>query len=305
MTSADQTPLPRRSIAIVGAGKIGSTFAFQLARAGHDVTVVARPGSQRLAQLRQDGAIVTNTGERADVTVAEILDEAKVYDLVVVTTLAHQVDAVIPTLACSKARSIHFMFNIFDPERLRSAIGERATFGMPMVVASLGADGRLKPTISSKRRTLHGDERLAQLFEASGIPSVFEQDMTNWLKCHVAVCIGMEAISIAGNRRGGGASWSEAMTVARGLRAVFAVIAAQGRPIYPRSKAMMARSPGVIVAAMLWSASRVPPIRNALANGLEECRSLIDDVLEAGRQQSDSVLPSDLTNLLAMKPAPN
>jgi 2-dehydropantoate 2-reductase len=33
-------------IAIVGAGRIGSAFAFQLARTGnHDVTVVARPGS--------------------------------------------------------------------------------------------------------------------------------------------------------------------------------------------------------------------------------------------------------------------
>lgn len=36
-------------IVVLGAGKIGSAFAFQLARTGHhDVTVVARPGSVRL-----------------------------------------------------------------------------------------------------------------------------------------------------------------------------------------------------------------------------------------------------------------
>jgi 2-dehydropantoate 2-reductase len=46
------TPL---RIAILGGGKIGSAFAFQLARTGgHDVTVIARPGSVRLAQLERD-----------------------------------------------------------------------------------------------------------------------------------------------------------------------------------------------------------------------------------------------------------
>ena len=36
------------NIAIIGAGNIGSTFAFQLARGGHGVTVSARPDSARL-----------------------------------------------------------------------------------------------------------------------------------------------------------------------------------------------------------------------------------------------------------------
>src|SRR6201999_8239 len=48
-------------IAIVGPGGIGSTFAFQLSEAGHDVTVIAR--STRLEQLRHAGAIVTVEGE--------------------------------------------------------------------------------------------------------------------------------------------------------------------------------------------------------------------------------------------------
>ncbi|ATB31493.1 2-dehydropantoate 2-reductase [Melittangium boletus DSM 14713] len=43
-------------VAIVGPGSIGSTFAFHLARAGHDVTVVAR--GARLAQLEKDRAIL-------------------------------------------------------------------------------------------------------------------------------------------------------------------------------------------------------------------------------------------------------
>lgn len=46
-------------IAVIGAGRIGSAFAFQLARTGgHNVTVVARPDSERLKTLLQDQAIV-------------------------------------------------------------------------------------------------------------------------------------------------------------------------------------------------------------------------------------------------------
>jgi predicted dinucleotide-binding enzyme len=37
---------PSLSIAIIGVGRIGSSFAYQLAGAGHDVIVVARPGSR-------------------------------------------------------------------------------------------------------------------------------------------------------------------------------------------------------------------------------------------------------------------
>ncbi|WP_052496886.1 MULTISPECIES: hypothetical protein [unclassified Rhizobium] len=45
------------------------------------------------------------------------------YDLVVVTLLAHQVDAVLLALKRRAVRYILFMFNNFDPERLRDTIG--------------------------------------------------------------------------------------------------------------------------------------------------------------------------------------
>lgn len=50
-------PLSPLRVAVLGAGSIGSSFAFQLAKVGgHDVTVIARPNSLRLKQLRQEGA---------------------------------------------------------------------------------------------------------------------------------------------------------------------------------------------------------------------------------------------------------
>ncbi|MBD8687733.1 MULTISPECIES: 2-dehydropantoate 2-reductase N-terminal domain-containing protein [unclassified Rhizobium] len=108
----------------MGVGGIGSTFAFHLARAGgHEVTVIARPGSARLGRLLTDTGIISITGEHAAVSVTDTLDGAVPYDLVVVTLLAHQVDAVLLALKRSAARYILFMFNNFDPERLRDTIG--------------------------------------------------------------------------------------------------------------------------------------------------------------------------------------
>src|SRR6516165_6786399 len=121
-----KTEIPAKSplsIAVIGAGKIGSTFAYQLARAGNDVTIIARPDSLRLQQLQRDQAIILKTGGRAEVRVADKLDEGAAYNLVVVTTSAHQVDAVLPALQRSNAQWVQFMLVTYEPERLRDAIG--------------------------------------------------------------------------------------------------------------------------------------------------------------------------------------
>jgi 2-dehydropantoate 2-reductase len=52
-------------IAIIGPGGIGSTVAFQLSQAGHDVTVVGRQGGRRLEELKRNGAIVREDGDSA------------------------------------------------------------------------------------------------------------------------------------------------------------------------------------------------------------------------------------------------
>jgi hypothetical protein len=54
---------------------------------------------------------------------------------------------------------------------------------MPFVMAMTDSQGRLKPTIISGLKTKHGDQRWAELFSSSGIPSSFEPEMTLWLRC--------------------------------------------------------------------------------------------------------------------------
>lgn len=278
-------------IAVVGCGKIGSTFAFHLADAGHDVTAIARPGSPRLAQLRRDGAVVDVNGRRVNLTVADELDTSTPYDLVIVTLLAHQVAAVMPSLQASAATCIQFMFNTFAAGNLAQAIGERCTFGMPFVQATLDPDGKLKAIVGAGgQKTLMAEQRWVDLFRAAGLPAALEPKMPLWLRCHAPICVAFESVSIAGMRRGGGASWREALALARGVHAGFRLIEALGDPIYLRSKRLIDRSPNSAVAALLWTMSRVRGFRELLATGRVECEALIDTMIKAapgsfGRKQ--------------------
>ncbi|GAA4505267.1 ketopantoate reductase family protein [Gluconacetobacter tumulicola] len=304
MPSLSPSPSPSSislRIAVLGCGKIGSTFAFQLARAGNDVTVIARPMSARLQQLRRDNGIVTIKGERADVQIADTLDEQIPYDLIIVTVVDYQVDALLPALQRSAAKSIQFMFVSFDPERLRDAVGaDRCSFGMPFVQAVLDKDGRLKPTISKSQKTIMSQQRWVDVFNTAGLPAAYEPNMPLWLRCHVPLCIGFESVSVAGELRGGGASWGEAFRVARGVKESFGLIRGLGYEIYPQSKARISNLPTFAVAFLLWMFSRVKSMRELLASGKNECRALIDEMLAAAPRAKPTV---NVSRIQAIKPA--
>ena len=290
-------------IAVVGPGGIGSTYAFQLAREGrHDVTVVARPTSARLRRLRLDGGIVAVNGDHAEVRVTDALDEQVPYDLVIVTLLAHQVDAVLPALQRSNARCVQFMFNTFDPERLRDAVGaERCAFGMPFVQASIDKDGRLNSTIGAGgQKSRMSRQASVDIFAAAGLPAVLEPHMLLWLRCHVPMCVAFESVSVAGVRSGRGASWGEAMVIARGAREGFRLIQRLGYRLYPSGKSRLSNSPTWVLAGLLWSVSRIAAFRELLATGIGECRALVDVMAMAASGVNP---PVELGAILAIKPS--
>ena len=288
---------PPLRIAVVGVGAIGSAFAFHLAGAGHDVTAVARPRSARLNQLTRDAAIVDVHGARAPVRVARVLDEETPYDLVIVTVLAHQALPLLPTLQRSAAGCVQFMFNTFEPERLQAAVGaERCAFGMPFIQATLDSEGRLDAKVGAGgQKTIMDRRRWVDAFSAAGLPEKLEPRMLLWLRCHAPLCVAFESISVAGQRRGGGAAWSDASRLARGIDAAFALIRSQGHAIYPQAKTLIAASPPWLLAAVLWSMSRVRSFRELLATGEAECGALVDVMAAAAP-------PAAAVQILAMKP---
>ena len=289
-------------IAVLGMGGIGSTFAFQFARTGHhNVTVIARPGSARLKQLQEDAGIINEKNERADVLVADALDETCPYDLVVVTLLAHQVEAVVPALQRSAARRIQFMFNNFDPEKLRNALGaERCAFGMPFVQAMLDKQGRLNATIGAAgQKCKMNDRHSVEVFAASGLPAVFEPEMLLWLRCHVPLCVAFESASVIAVSKGAGASWAEAMVLARGAQEGWTLIRQLGYKIYPSGKALLHASPAWVVAGILWFMSRIRSFRELLATGAAECNALIGVLVQAAAGTNPTI---DIKKIQAMKP---
>ena len=288
-------------IAVVGVGGVGSTFAFQLARAGHAVTAIARAGSLRLEQLRRDAGVIDVKGEHAAMQVADALDEGIAYDLVLVTVLAHQVDAVMAGLERSAAKWIQFMFNNFEPESLRDAVGEkRCSFGMPFVQATVTPEGRLQATIGAGgQKSKMDSRRWVEVFVAAGLPAVFEPRMLLWLRCQVPVGAAFESASVAGVRRGGGATWGEAKVIARGMQESFTLIERLGYPVYPAGKKMLHASPLWVPAGMLWGLTRIASFRELLATGIGECRALVDVLVANAGRVGPAV---DVSRILAMKP---
>lgn len=261
-------------IAIIGPGAIGSTFAWQLSRAGHEVTVVAR--GARLASIQRDGAIVRSDGERATVAVCAALDEQQPWDLVLVTVLATQLEPVLPVLARCAARRVMFMFNTFESiAPLRDAVGEgRFAFGFPGGVFTLLVDERIHPQI--RQGTTVSDPSFAALFRAAGIPTVVEPDMQGWLRAHAAMVAPLMAMSTVVLARGAGASWRECRRYVDALVAGFAIVRAVGSVARPAALGAMVRLPRAALTAALWAFSRTMMLRDLGRLGATEPRMLID-----------------------------
>ncbi|KYF79229.1 2-dehydropantoate 2-reductase [Sorangium cellulosum] len=276
--------------AIVGPGGIGSTFAFQLARAGHEVTVVAR--GKRLEQLQRDQAIVKATGERAAVRVSAALDATEAWDLVLVTVLASQVDAVLPALTASAAKSVMFMFNTFEAlRRLRDAVGPaRFAFGFPAILATLD-DGKLTSKIVTRGMvTTVTDEAWAKVFTDAGIPAVVHADMESWLRTHAALVVPVMVASVTAHTRQAGLSWTEAMNLARAMEEGLRLVRQLGNTITPEPIARLSRLPTPVVATFLWTLSKVEALRKLGAAGPGEPRTLIDAMAAAAPGQTPALL---------------
>jgi 2-dehydropantoate 2-reductase len=268
-------------IAVVGAGGIGSTFAVQLARAGHEVTVVAR--RTRLEQLSRDGGVATPEGAVA-MKVAKELPLDVAYDLVLVTVLAHQVDALLPALRGGKARHVMFMFNTFAAlDALRDAVGaERFAFGFPSILAQIDAGGVLRTSIQDRGLlTTVTDARWARVFSDAGIPATTTPDMPSWLRSHAAAVVPFMIAAAAAHRDQHGISWAFARDLAAAMREGFGLVRALGQEIIPAPHAFAGHLPAPAAAAMLWAMSRSAAIQKSGAAGDAEPRALIDAMLAA------------------------
>lgn len=266
-----------KRVSVVGAGAIGSSLAFLLSKAGHQVSVVAR--GERLAQLRRDGAIVTVQGDRAVVEVVEAVGAA---DLILVPVRPWQIEALLPMLKASTA-PVMFIFNAWNElPALREAVGrERFSWGFPAIVAAL-REGKLEVRVVPRAlervqiTTLGAMSDFrpawlagwAQTFTAAGIPTVECSDMEAWLATHTAVMTPLMTAGVTSMARG--LTWAEAVGVANEWRSGFAMVRRRGLEVTPASVAALASTPRWLLGAALWFASRLGALRPLGENGPEE-----------------------------------
>lgn len=303
-------------IAIFGAGAIGSIFAYQLGRAGHDVTVIAR--GARLASLRQTNTIdvrhlISGKEDSVPVHVSDTLERDVPWDLLLVTVQRHQVDAVAEIVAQSRANRIMFMFNTAaDITDLATRVGrERFLWGFP---AALGAieGGRVDyEVVPSWLRFLQvttigglpGDvptdlEVFQTAFRSAGIPTAISRDMPAWLKSHAAFMVPLMVAGLNVDAPAGKLPWAAAVASSRGMLEAFRIVRETGTRLEPMQMAAASHLPRLLVSAAVWGAFRIGFVRKVMLAHVGHAQEEVDVLLRDLRVLAD---PGASPNLAALQ----
>jgi 2-dehydropantoate 2-reductase len=254
---------------VYGAGVLGSLFAVRLHEAGHDVALLAR--GERLAALRRHGVQLAEEDSpavrRVPVPVVEHPDGG--YDLTAVLVRAHQVDAVLESLAGLQG-DVLFLHNwAGGPEPLGSVIGhERVLLGfgtdggtMDGDVVRHRADSFITrrvamPIGEPDGRTTPRLERIVRTFRTAGINARAEPRMDAWLKTHAAFAMPLEQAVYAA---GGPVALADDPDAVRGmLRLIRQNLAAMPTPPVPRGFAALRTLPEGLLLVVLRRFLRSP-----------------------------------------------
>ncbi len=189
---------------IIGAGPLGSLYAYLLHKAGKDVTLMDR--GEHFDFLRENALMLYNefTNEKfvEKVNVIDRLHAEDEYDLVIVLMRKNSVVKLLPTL--SEHKHLHnFLFmgnNMAGFDKYQEYLPkEKVLFGFPggggstihhivHYIDSEKPEGKRMPIIlgeidgAERERTL----KIKELFESSGVPVKVVDDMDSWLKYHGA-----------------------------------------------------------------------------------------------------------------------
>jgi len=177
-------------IVIFGAGVQGTVYGVRLARAGHDVTLVAR--GTRAAQLRTRGAVVRNATsgltDTMQLPVAETLDPKIRADLCFVFVRREQLADVLPELkAASAIDQLVIMVNHANgSEWLFAALGrERVILGFPSAAGDIQIGVVDYVEVAEQPTTIErASPNIAAIVRGAGFRVALIGDVDSWLKRH-------------------------------------------------------------------------------------------------------------------------
>ena len=192
---------------IIGAGPIGSLYAYLLHKAGKDVTILAR--NETFDFIRENGVVVVDefTGQRdsADVNVVDTLGKDDMYDLVVVAIRKNRLPSILPLLSDNtRISNILFVGNNGSGflDVLKHLPEEKVLFGFGNAgggrsqhvvhyVDSEKPGGRRMPMVIGEMYGIEKDRtrKIKAHFESAGIPVEVTKDIDGWLKYHLALVV--------------------------------------------------------------------------------------------------------------------
>lgn len=254
---------------VYGAGVTGSLFSARLHEAGHDVSLLAR--GERLAALRRHGVQLAEGDGPAvrRIPVPVVSHPADGYDLIAVFVRAHQVDAVLDSLAGLEGDVLFALNWAAGPEPLGTVIGhDRVLLSFPTDAGTMDGDVvRHRPASFMTRRIPMpiGEpdgratprlERIVQAFRTAGINAKAEPRMDAWLKTHAAFAVPLgQAVLAAG---GPTALAADPDAVRAMIHRMRQNLAAMPNPPVPRGFAALRTLPQGLLAAMLRRFLRSP-----------------------------------------------
>ncbi len=200
-------------ILILGAGVIGTTYAWQLSNAGHDVSLFVRKSKRE--QVEKEGIHIRYKDERIKKSEAMevtyhpvVVDQFMAqdhYDLIIVSVRAHQLEQVLPELA-AYAGSTEILFfgnNWWGEERIRKFLSpEQYLFGFSRLVGGWRSDNGIdciffdNPELATMLGEKDGQvtprlQKLYDLFEKASLRPVASPDILGWLSIHYVEFLGV------------------------------------------------------------------------------------------------------------------
>lgn len=203
-------------ILIYGAGIVGSTYGWQLSKAGHEITVLVRPEKKR--GIREEGIPIRCTdfrGEQKKIEkiifkpdVIDSLSADNSFEYIIVTTNNLHLKETLPILSKS-AGNAHILFFqntwIDDLDVINKYLSEKQYFfGFPFMVGGGRDADCINSVISGLKQShtplgeLNGEvservRKIAQAFDHANLKPIIYNHIMTWLITHYAVATGLSA----------------------------------------------------------------------------------------------------------------
>lgn len=203
-------------ILIYGAGIVGSTYGWQLSKAGHEISVMVRPEKRLI--IKEEGIRICCTdfrgGEKKTDKVIfkpDVIDSLSAdnrFEYIIVTTNNLHLKEILPILSKSAGKAhILFFQNLWtdDLDSINNYLSEQQYFfGFPFMAGGGRDADCINSAISGLKQShtplgeLTGEaservKKIAKAFEEANLKPVIYSQIKNWLITHYAVAAGLSA----------------------------------------------------------------------------------------------------------------